>query len=213
MKFAQYQYNHSGHRVFVLLLAGLLFPSLIVEGHDLHDDTHMSNADVDKQGSYTRSVSNYQIPDLVLINTEGVAVSLKSELDLNTPVFLNLIFTSCQTVCPVISATLAQFRKNLGAEKHQVKIISVSIDTEYDTPERLKAYAHRYDADTGWQFLTGSQMGIVTLQKALQAYRGDKMSHVPLVFFHGSATKPWIRLEGFVSAADLMQEYHRLTVD
>ncbi len=47
--------------------------------------------------------------------------------------------------------------------------------------------------------------------KAFDAYRGDKMNHVPLTLLRVQADGPWVRMEGFASAGELVQEYRSQT--
>jgi protein SCO1/2 len=44
------------------------------------------------------------------------------------------------------------------------------------------------------------------VQKAFDAYRGDKMSHSPLTLMRAAPGKPWVRFDGFARADDLMTE-------
>jgi len=125
------------------------------------------------------------------------------------PVMLNLIFTTCTAVCPVMSATFEQVRNELGPRREQLHMVSISIDPEHDTPERLREYAEKFHADHLWQFYTGTQTEIVKLQRALQAYRGNKMNHIPTTYLRATATSPWVRIEGFASAEELISEYDR----
>jgi protein SCO1/2 len=74
---------------------------------------------------------------------------------------VDYFFTSCPTICPLLSAQLARtqviLRKN-GVSTEEVLIISHSVDPERDTPERLAWYAERMGADTSqWKFLTGDK--------------------------------------------------------
>ena len=89
-------------------------------------------------------------------------------------------------------------------------MISISIDPEEDTPKRLAEYAKRFDAGQQWRFYTGSTQASVTVQKAFQAYFGDKMHHRPVTFMRAAPGQPWLRLDGFASPDDLLNEYRRL---
>ena len=68
----------------------------------------------------------------------------------------DFIFTSCQEACPLLSERmkeLARRTKQLGPDFH---LVSISVDPERDTPERLAAYGARYGANPlAWSFLTG----------------------------------------------------------
>ncbi|MEO5767900.1 MAG: SCO family protein, partial [Polyangia bacterium] len=73
----------------------------------------------------------------------------------------DFIFTSCQTMCPLLTEKLAEIGKrarHLGPTFH---LVSFSVDPERDTPERLKAYAAAHGADAHkWSFLTGSMESV-----------------------------------------------------
>ncbi len=52
-------------------------------------------------------------------------------------------------------------------------MISISLDAEVDTPERLAAYAEQYGAGPGWTFLTGDPDEITRLRHSLGAFDPD----------------------------------------
>ena len=56
-----------------------------------------------------RSLENYAVPDVNMMDADGVALSLRSALA-DKPVILNFIFTSCGAVCPVMSRIFSQVR-------------------------------------------------------------------------------------------------------
>ena len=123
---------------------------------------------------------------------------------------LNFIFTSCTTICPVMSGVFSQVQSRLAKVGQQARMISISIDPEHDTPERLKAYANEFSAGSDWLMLTGRLSDSVAIQRAFDAYRGDKMNHEPVTYLHSGETEPWLRLEGLMSADLLIKEYHEL---
>ncbi len=121
-------------------------------------------------------MASYTIPDVKLLDPNRARVSLRSQLD-DKPVILNFIFTSCGAICPVMSTTFSQVQKALGPERNAVRMVSISIDPEHDTPEALKIYARQYGAGPQWQMLTGSLDDSIAVQRAFNVYRGDKMGH------------------------------------
>jgi protein SCO1/2 len=132
--------------------------------------------------------------------------ALPSLINGDGPVMLQFIFTTCTTICPVISATLAASQSQLEGGH----MISISIDPEHDTPARLQEYARSLKAPPKWQFLTGRAVDIVAVQEAFRANRGNKMRHLPLTFLRASLDLRWVRPDGLTSAAQLIAEYHRL---
>ena len=172
-----------------------------------HHHHHLAEASAEH---VQRSEAQYRIPALSLVRQDGVAEAFPQALDGANPVFLNFIFTSCTTICPTISQVFASFQKQLAAEKGRATLVSISIDPEYDTPARLREYASQFGAGRDWRFYTGTHAASVAIQRAFDAYRGDKMNHAPLTFVRGAPGRAWVRLDGFASPEALMQEYRRL---
>jgi protein SCO1/2 len=159
---------------------------------------------------YTRTTAAYTPPDVPLTSAAGTPTRLGTVLGGDGPIFLQFIFTSCTTVCPVMSASFAGLQSRLGSDDARVRFISISIDPAYDTAERLRIYAKRFDADGRWQFFTGKAEDIAAVQKAFASYPGNnKMLHVPVTFFRSGAGRPWVRMEGMPNAEQLLGEYRR----
>jgi protein SCO1/2 len=158
-----------------------------------------------------RSVHRYRLPDAKLIGTDGKETTLRKLLGGGKPVLVDFIFTTCTTICPVLSATFTQVQARLGKDRNDVRLVSISIDPEEDTPERLRAYADRYHAGPEWGFFTGDRADIIAIQKAFEVYRGNKMSHEPTILLRDARSEPWVRLDGLASAADVMKAYALLT--
>jgi protein SCO1/2 len=82
---------------------------------------------------------------------------------------VGFIFTRCPSVCPSLSARMQRLQYTLAPlPENDVKLLSISIDPEHDTPEVLAAYAAEYDADASrWHFLTSDQ---TTIQAVLKGF-------------------------------------------
>jgi protein SCO1/2 len=157
-----------------------------------------------------RAVAQYRLPPVELVRSDGAKVSFPQALDDGRPVALNFIYTSCTAICPVLSHSFAEFQRRLGAERERVHMVSITIDPEEDTPSRLREYAARLEAGAQWEFYTGSTAASTTLQKAFQAWFGDKMHHRPVTFLRAGPGQPWTRLDGFATPDELLREYRRL---
>jgi protein SCO1/2 len=153
------------------------------------------------------SASQYPIPRVSLVRDDGKSVLLPEELNDGRPVVLNFIFTTCSSFCPLMSQTFAEFDRELGADRGRVHLMSISSDPEEDTPARLREYAHKFHAGPEWQHYTGTVEASVAAQRAFNAWRGDKMSHTPLTLVRAAPGQPWLRIEGFVTPAELLKLY------
>jgi protein SCO1/2 len=121
-------------------------------------------------------------------------------------VVLSFIFTSCNTICPMISATLAQVQRKLGPARDQVHLVSISIDPEFDTPARLREYASKLGAGPEWNHYSGTLSASQAVQRAFGAYRGDKMNHAPVTLVRTAPGAEWLRIDGFASADQVLAE-------
>ena len=147
---------------------------------------------------------------MTLVRADGKSVSLAGELDDGRPVLLNFIFTTCSSICPLVSQTLAQFQDRLGTEVSAVHLMSISIDPEQDTPARLADYARKFHAGPEWQYYTGTLAASLAAQRAFDVYRGEKMNHTPVTLMRAAPGKPWLRIEGFVTPDELVDAYRSL---
>ena len=178
--------------LLLLLLIALLLPATSVQ------------ADSKK---YKRTVERYTLPDVTLINQDGKKVRLASLLNSGQPVVVDFIYGTCTTICPVLSAGFANLQNKLGPASQNVRLISITIDPENDTPKILKDYLKRYRAKPGWDFLTGSRADIDAVMKGFNAYIPDKMSHYPLNLVRSPKDGSWVRLFGILSSREFMEEY------
>jgi protein SCO1/2 len=156
---------------------------------------------------YRRSVENYKLPDVVLVNQDGKRVRLRNLVETDRPVIIDFIYGTCTTICPVLSASFANLQKNLGATSGDVQLVSITIDPEHDSPKIMKEYLQRYRAKPGWDFLTGSRQDIDKVMQALNAYIPDKMSHYPITLIRSPKKGSWVRLLGIMSSKEFMNEY------
>lgn len=196
-----------------LALAGTIGPATMASAHDMEDmqDPHAHHHMMPMPVIKKQTVA-YTVPSVTLVRDDGKRVALQDELNDGRPVVLTFIYTSCTSVCPLISHTLEQLQSKLGTDRDRVHMMSISIDPEQDTPARLAAYARKYEAGPEWQHYTGTVAASITAQRAFDAYRGDKMNHTPVTFLRAAPDKPWVRIDGFVTSDDLLGEIRNMLV-
>ncbi len=111
--------------------------------------------DREARGDYPAANGNNCLPDVSLIDQHGSTVSLASLR--GKPVLIDFIYTSCASTCPMLTSKMATIARALGpALGADVRIVSITLDPEHDSPAELAKYAKSHDAsDSGWIFLTG----------------------------------------------------------
>lgn len=94
-----------------------------------------------------------RVPDFSLTDQQGRAVTRQT---LDGSVWIaDFIFSRCAGQCPLLSQRMAGLQAQLDGVQG-LRLISITVDPAYDTPEVLATYAHAYGATAGrWQFLTG----------------------------------------------------------
>jgi len=159
--------------------------------------------------SYKRTTEKYKVPDVTLINQQGVKVPLRNILQSGRPVMFDFIYTTCTTICPVLSAGFTNFQRKMGADAAKAHLVSISIDPENDIPPKMREYLMRYQARPGWDFLTGSRSDIDKVIAAFDTGASNKMSHLPIIIIWSPATGTWTRIYGLLGTTDLIEEYKR----
>lgn len=120
-----------------------------------------------------------KLPDYTFTNALGRVVRL-SEFQ-GRALAITFIFTRCPfpTFCPRLSSSFSEAAEKLKAMPNgptNWHLLSITIDPEYDTPERLRGYAQRYKADPNhWDHVTGALIDITAIseQFGLQFWRAN----------------------------------------
>jgi len=124
-------------------------------------------------------LSRSEVTDFSLIDQNGDQVNLHhgpGEI-----LVVAFIFTTCPDVCSIITQSLKSVQQGLGEEYAQdVEFMSITVDPEYDTPERLKEYTQLHDVN--WSHLTGDlaelekvwkEFGLVVQKNVIEAHVGE----------------------------------------
>ena len=179
---------------WLVLFLILIFPYIIVQiversTHNILTLGYVEkiDLDLDSLGEVIESVDSLKVPEFKLINQEKKAITNQDLLGFNY--IVNFFFTSCPTICPTTTLNLIELQNKINKyEINNFKIISVSVDPENDTPQKLKEYAMSMNIDlSNWEFLTGSQQEIYDLVKSGFSLSVGQDSLAPGGVFHTSS--------------------------
>jgi len=146
------------------------------------------------------------IPDTELLDQNGRKIHFYTDLVKGHTVVINLIFTTCTTICPPLGATFARVQRELGDKVgRDVRFISISVDPATDTPERLKAWGAKFHAGDGWTFLTGNKPEVDELLRALGASSARREDHSPTILIGNDAHGAWTRTYGLAKTSQLVE--------
>jgi protein SCO1/2 len=150
-----------------------------------------------------------RLVDLALTNQEGKTVKFKSEVIGERIVVLDNIYTSCTTACPILTTVMVNVHHRIGARAgKEVSLVSLSVDPVTDTPQRLRAYAHRHKA--AWDLWTGPKPAMDQVLKGLGIYTADFTDHPSSILVGDGKTGQWTRFYGFVSPEQIVKRVDEL---
>jgi len=144
-----------------------------------------------------REVTIIAVPDLELTDQDGRQVKLYDGLMKGKLVVLNFFYTTCVGPCPTTGLWLSKLQEKLGERQSKdVIIVSISIDPQVDTPEKIKQWAAHWKRKQGWTLLTSKSEAVSKLSR--QFLSGElKGMHSPVVFVGDARVNPigWINVD------------------
>lgn len=135
----------------------------------VHSVNHQLRMDTTARGHYPfRAIGEY-LPVFALYNQRGL-VTQSSNLQ-GDYVVMNFIFTRCMVarMCPLSTQKMRTLAGLLSeASNLPVRLLSVTLDPEYDTPGVFEEYARAYEFPAGSiDFLTGPEQAVSDLKAQL----------------------------------------------
>ena len=125
-----------------------------------------------------------KVPPFSLTNQNGEQISLDTFR--GQPFVLTFVFTRCPVpnFCPRMSNNFEELQAAVKAGSGTLattRLLSITLDPDYDTPKILSEYAAFHHSDSKiWTFATGNQKEIDSLTRAFSVYRqneGGTISH------------------------------------
>ena len=113
--------------------------------------------------SLQRTSRNHTVSDFELWNQNGERITQE---DYKDKIYVtDFFFTRCQTICPIMSANIAQLQ-HAFLKDDGVKFLSISVTPKMDSIPVLKAYAiEKGVIDSKWNITTGSKKHIYELAR------------------------------------------------
>lgn len=104
--------------------------------------------------------SPLEISDFTLVDQNGETVTAE---DLRgKPWVASFIFTRCAGACPLLVKQVYDINQAVADE--DIRFVTITVDPEHDTVEKMRQYAEIYDADPErWLFLTGEKSEVYRL--------------------------------------------------
>jgi protein SCO1/2 len=207
-------------QVVFLLATSLLAMNLQATGsnHEQHqhgaaaaDDPHAEHKAAMGKPAEPAESTRVDLLDRVLVDQHGNKVKFVSDVIGDRIVVMDFIYTTCTTICPVISAVFGQLQHKLGERLgDDVVLVSVSVDPIRDTPKRLEAYSKIHQAQPGWIWLTGEKRTMDEVLDGLGAYSTNFEDHAAMVLIGDGKSGRWSRFYGFPNPDRMMEQVNAL---
>jgi protein SCO1 len=144
-------------------------------------------------------------PNHEVITQDGERVAFYDDLIKGKRVVVSFIYTSCKDLCPINTARLAQVAEMLGDEVgRDVFFISISVDPQTDTPERLRAFKDAFYDRPGWTFITGDPEELREIGSSLGNNSPIPAQHRNEIILGNEANGEWARNTPFGDPVSLV---------
>lgn len=152
------------------------------------------------------------LPDLVLVDQNGRKTRFYTDLIKGKTVLISFFYTSCGYTCLRQGKVFADLQKELGDRLGKdVFLISVTMDPETDTPDRLKIWGTRYGLRKGWTLVTG---GKVEMSKLVSYLTGNPLgkieTHSSFIYLGNDKKNKWIVTYGLTAPKNLVKQIEEL---
>ncbi|MDX6443902.1 MAG: hypothetical protein QOH71_976 [Blastocatellia bacterium] len=154
----------------------------------------------------TPSPARKYFSDVELINQDGQKMRFYSDVLKDKVVIINTFFATCSGTCPPMNRNLERVQEALGDRLGKDAIIvSISVDPETDTPQRLKEYSQRFHARPGWIFLTGKKENVDWALYKLGQYVETKGDHTTIIIIGNEPKGLWKKAFGLAKPNELIK--------
>jgi protein SCO1/2 len=169
-------------------------------------DPHAGHRAMSQQSPQQAEMAHIDLRDRSLVDQDGREVRFVSDVIGDNIVVMDFVYTTCTTVCPVLSALFRQVQGKLGDRLgDDVVMVSVTVDPVRDTPQRLKAYSAKHQAGEAWYWLTGDKPAVEDVLTGVGAYSASFEDHPSMVLVGDGRTGEWKRLFGFPSPDRILE--------
>ncbi|CAI8808816.1 protein SCO1 [Pseudomonas sp. IT-P12] len=193
-----------------LTLCYCIFSSMAF-AHEGHEPA-MPTVAATQPASGTRDAKTW-FTDTPLQDQNGNTLRFYSDALQNRVVLLNVIFTSCNDACPLITQKLKDVREVLGDKADDITFISLTSDPLRDTPAVLKAYTLKQGVDgPHWFFLTGDKAQMDLVLSRIGQIVPTPEQHSTQLIVGDVANKRWSKIRPDAPAAAIAQRLQLLTM-
>lgn len=198
---------HPSVRFAVSLILVVVFISSVLAGEDRNRSAKEAPPSAIPPAQQDDAGKRKYFTDLKLVTQDGKTVRFYSDILKDRVVLLSFFYINCKTDSPRQNAVLSRVQSMLG--EHLGKdafIVSISVDPEKDTPEKVKEYAKVFDAKKGWIYLTGKKENVDWVTYKLGQYAESPEAHSLIYLLGNLKTGHWLKVSKDAKAETLANQ-------
>ena len=196
-----------------LKIAELLRKMVETTGNRSPDVTQASTAAPTDDSNAAPPAQRY-FGDALLTNQDGKQLRLYTDILKGNVVIINSFYSTCSGVCRVTIPVFKQLQESLGERVGKdVRLVSITVDPENDTPEVLKQYAAGVGAKPGWDFLTGDKQTVDQILYKLGLYVEAKEDHSNVFIVGNEPTGLWKKVLGIAPPYEIRRSVESVLDD
>ncbi|WP_281966821.1 SCO family protein [Roseovarius nanhaiticus] len=145
------------------------------------------------------------LPQMTLVDHHARPHALRGELDSGALLVMTFSYTLCGSICPIGNDIMAQLDDEVGTVGgRDVRLLSVTIDPQNDTPAMMAEAAQKFGASDRWLWLTGHPGDIRRLLQSVGAPVHNLELHDPVFLVGDGQTGEFFRTQTMPSVDELL---------
>ncbi len=160
-------------------------------------------------GAFTSGSENFRaariaLPPVVMTDAMSGRFDLPGDIEAGALVVINFSYTTCDSICPLGNQILQFVDERRGEVRRPVHLLTITIDPRNDTPDKMRAAAHAFDASDNWHWLTSSPATISRILRAADTDVADLQFHDPVFLVGDIRTGHYFRSLSMPDADELI---------
>jgi protein SCO1/2 len=161
-----------------------------------------------------REIAREYFTDLPLVTHDGREVRFFSDVLEDRVVLISSFYTECAGITPRQNQVLQRLQDMLGESLgRDVFFVSITVDPERDTQEKLEEYVRGLEARSGWIFLTGKPENVDWVNHRLGQYLENLEDHKGSYMLGNVETTLWMKVPAHGQPLDLYRAIQKLLED
>lgn len=148
---------------FYFLLTSLVIPVLLIAGYIIYKDNFQKLPVLGPVKTVKGKSEIITTPEWTFTdqnNEQFSSSQVKDDIQV-----LNFFFTSCPSICPTMNKNVQKVQQ-VFIDNENLQFVSITVDPDRDTPEKLKDYEEVYSLNhKQWHFLTGDKNKIYLMAR------------------------------------------------